>query len=73
MYASGIAAIGAPDRGCRGSGGAEPEAQSRRVVEKPSTSLGLDVHEVTIAVAIADSGSRGAAHSFGRVENTHLR
>ena len=34
------------------------------------TFIGLDVHKATIAVAIADGGSREAARSYGTIDNT---
>ena len=34
------------------------------------TFVGLDVHKATMAVAIADGGSRGVARCYGIIENT---
>jgi hypothetical protein len=50
--------------------GAEPHAQRRRVMDESIRFIGLDVHKATIAVAIADGGSREAARCYGRIENT---
>src|SRR6516162_3769925 len=42
----------------------------RRVVAKPITYVGLDVHKDTIAVALAEAGIRGEAREYGKIANT---
>ncbi|MBV8590987.1 MAG: IS110 family transposase, partial [Acetobacteraceae bacterium] len=39
-------------------------------MEERITFIGLDVHKTTIAVAIANGGSREAARCYGTIENT---
>src|SRR5690348_1304192 len=42
----------------------------RRVMAKPITYVGLDVHKDTIAVALAASGLRGEVREYGKIPNT---
>ena len=42
----------------------------RRVLDKPITYVGLDVHKDTIAVALAEAGVRGDVREYGKVANT---
>jgi transposase len=42
----------------------------RRVVAKPITYIGLDVHKDTIAVALAEAGKRGEVREYGKIANT---
>jgi hypothetical protein len=42
----------------------------RRVMEKPITYVGLDVHKDTIAIALAESGKRGEVREHGKIANT---
>jgi transposase len=42
----------------------------RRVLEKPITFVGLDVHKETVTVALAGGGSRGEVREHGRIANT---
>jgi transposase len=39
-------------------------------MEKPITYVGLDVHKVTIAVAVAETGKRGEVREYGTIANT---
>jgi hypothetical protein len=39
----------------------------RRVLAKPITYIGLDVHKDTIAVALAESGMRGDVREYGKI------
>jgi hypothetical protein len=41
-----------------------------RVFIKSITYVGLDVHEDTIAVALAETGRRGEAREHGKIANT---
>src|SRR5271155_4166617 len=42
----------------------------RRVMEKPITYVGLDVHKDTIAVALVEMGKRGEVREHGKIANT---
>jgi transposase len=42
----------------------------RRVMEKPITYVGLDVHKDTIAVALAEAGKREEVREHGKIANT---
>src|SRR3954468_21928463 len=42
----------------------------RRVMEKPITYVGLDVHKETIAVALAEAGKRKEVREHGKIANT---
>ena len=42
----------------------------RRVVAKPITYIGLDVHKETIAVALAEAGKRNEVREYGKIANT---
>ena len=44
--------------------------RGRRVMAKPITYVGLDVHKDTIAVALAASGLRGEVREYGKIPNT---
>src|SRR3974377_534090 len=44
--------------------------QRRRVLDKPITYVGLDVHKNTIAVALAEAGVRGDVREYGKIANT---
>jgi transposase len=44
--------------------------RGRRVMAKPITYIGLDVHKETIAVALAVAGLRGEVREHGKIPNT---
>jgi hypothetical protein len=44
--------------------------KGRRVMAKSITYVGLDVHKETLAVALAEAGSRGEVREHGEFPNT---
>ena len=42
----------------------------RRVLDKPITYIGLDVHKDTITVALAEAGVRSDVREYGKIANT---
>src|SRR5918912_2680720 len=52
-------------------GGPAPSLmQRRRVMGECITFVGLDVHNQTITVALAESGKRGEVRDYGQIANT---